>query len=214
MSHVTKTRLTGVGRGAIVAIALPAFAFGCGGEIPAGQWRPGSADNTPEHPIQGDFQPPKLPYMMEVHRDKPPRPYVELGIIDIPCRSEAKTELPVFVGPVTTQVEGGCALGEAVSMAKDRAAGMRADGIFGLQISGLSSGKVALLIATAFRYSPSASAPASASAAAAPSPASSTPAPLRGDIAERLERLRQLRDAGTITAEDYERRKAEILREL
>ena len=77
------------------------------------------------------------------------------------------------------------------------------------------NGRIVLLVATAFRYLEPGAVPSSAAPAPQAPPPSATPAqPSAPSVDQRLQHLLELRDKGLITPEDFERRKAELLKEI
>ena len=157
---------------------------------------------------------------IEVHAGKPPRPFEALGPIEVPCpiQTSAKTErapgVPIGGWPGRSETEvntsGGCTYRDALRTAQYEAARMKADGLFGVDTTAASNGRVVLLVATAFRYSATAAPATSAST----TPSATGAAPSRPPAEERLRELKELLDKGLITPADYERRKSEILREI
>jgi hypothetical protein len=129
-----------------------------------------------------------------------------LGTIQISCPTEAERG---FFG--TVSIEGGCSYLKAIALASDRAAGVGADGIFNVGTSVAGNGNIVSLIATAFRYSVDDAELRSTEA----SPRSTDPPgqalPL---VAERLRYLKTFLDKGLISQDEYDRRRADLLKEL
>lgn len=140
--------------------------------------------------------PPRSPADLTVFRATVPnRPYRDLGTVTVTC----PTTVEAAWG--TAQTSGGCYYAGAVSVAAKRAAQAGADGLYAIDTSVAGNGMVVSLNATAFQFT-----------GQAPSePPQGAPAQT---VEERLARLQKLRDGGLITPEDFERRKAEILKDL
>lgn len=156
-----------------------------------------------------------LPSNIQVLRSTTPgRPYRELGTIQVSCPTETK------VGAFwSVSTEGGCSYVRAISLAMNRAAGFGADGIFNVEASAASNGNIVSLVATAFRYTAEAS-EADDRLAELPQqsgtlPQSAKPAESKLPvIEERLRYLKVMLEKGLISQDEYERRRADILKDL
>jgi putative oligomerization/nucleic acid binding protein len=177
----------------MLSISLGLLAVGCGPEAPSVRYS-GTTLAAVHQPAQ-----------VKVYRGSPPdRPYQELGTVDVSCPTMAQG-----TGFGGVQVEGGCSYEIALQMATEQAARSGADGIYNIQTAAGGNGSVVSLTAVAVRFTgpPTAAAPA-AEVAAWPTAAA------KPSVNERLQHLKQLADQGLISADEYNKRKAEILQEL
>lgn len=94
---------------------------------------------------------------------------------------------------------------------------MGADGIYGITTAAAANGAIVSLVATAFKYQdlePGGQPSARPSEAVRPMPDKSAVPPTAASAEERLHQLKELRDKALITAEEYEKRRAEILKQI
>jgi hypothetical protein len=166
----------------------------------------------------------------------PPRPWVDVGTVEVTCPADAYAS-----GHGSLDIEGSCTLEAAIKLAREKLAEVGADGMYAISTNSMGGGRLIGLSATAFRYEggprPRAPQPRpeppvdpsgkpvlvvhGASGAVVPPSTSGAPSvPSTGaggakiPVEERLRRLQELRDKGLISPEDYEKKKAEILRDL
>ena len=142
---------------------------------------------------------------------RPDRPCADLGFLAVRCPTMSETDAM----HMSTEVVGGCSYAQALYAAGRRAASVGGQALYGVETSVAGNGNVVSLTATTCRYVDgeankvrprTAPAPVAAPIAPAASGASS--------VEERLRKLQKLRDDKLITPEDFERRKAEILKEI
>ncbi|MFO0574659.1 MAG: SHOCT domain-containing protein [Polyangia bacterium] len=168
----------------------------------------------------------------------PPRPYQDVGTIEVVCPADAYAS-----GHGGLDVEGSCTMEHALRLAREKLAEVGADGMYAVGTNSMGGGRLTGLTGTAFRYEGGAPKPVArrppepavdptgkpvvivhgTGTVIAPttSPVSPTVSPTPAaaptgkiPVEERLRRLQELRDKGLISAEDYEKKKAEILRDL
>jgi hypothetical protein len=168
----------------------------------------------------------------------PPRPYQDVGTIEVVCPADAYAS-----GHGGLDVEGSCTMEHALRLAREKLAEVGADGMYAVATNSMGGGRLTGLTGTAFRYEGGSPRPATkrapepaveptgkpvvivhgtgtvipptTSPAVSPVPSPTPPAPTgKIPVEERLRRLQELRDKGLISAEDYEKKKAEILRDL
>jgi hypothetical protein len=142
---------------------------------------------------------PKPVETMEVYRVGPPPPrFRDLGTVVVTCPSETETD-PLFH---STSAVGGCSYEWGVWKACQRAADAGADGIHSIEAAANSGGAIVSLRASVFVRLPP---------LVAPPPKEDTERP---SVEDRLERLDKLKNDQLITPEEYDKKRAEILREL
>ncbi len=143
-----------------------------------------------------------------VHRSTlPEKPYRELGTVTVSCPTQTSAR---FGG--SFEVEGGCPYDQALALASEEATQAGAHGLFNVQTSAAANGMIVSMVATAFRFESWQSQTPGEPFKSQPDKSSSSPtAP---SIEERLRQLKDLRDKSLITPDDYEKRKAEILKQI
>jgi len=155
------------------------------------------------------LQPTAPSSIVVLRTDRPNRPYADLGTVSVTCPTVAGVSFGVI------EQEGGCTYDEAVTRASVKIAEMGADGIYGVTTSAAANGAIVSLVATAFKYQDSLQQPAARpSEAIRPGPDRPAAPPTALSTEARLQQLKELRDKALITAEEYEKRKAEILKHL
>ena len=146
---------------------------------------------------------PKPVESMAVYRTGQPNGgFQNLGTVIVTCPSQARN-----TGWGAVAAEGGCTYTWAVHAAAQRAANVGADGIYAIESQVNSGGAVVSLTASTFMYTHD------EPAAAATPPAPAAPAE-DASVEARLRRLEKLKADQLITPEEYEKKRAEILKEI
>jgi hypothetical protein len=147
---------------------------------------------------------PKPANTMAVYRTSPPERGIQsLGTVIVTCPSEMA---PNGWGGATAV--GGCSYGWAVHAAAERAASVGADGIHSVATSVNGAGNVVSLTASTFMYTSDEEPAPAAAKSSKPSPSEET------TVEARLKHLEKLKADGLITPEEYEKKRAEILKEI
>lgn len=167
----------------------------------------------PVEPKTSAAPPGKSPDQIHVYDVAPARRIAVLGTVEIRC--PVSDSGVVVWGVVSMSTSGGCSYRQALWRAASRAAAGGADGLYAVRVTAAPNGRIVLMVATAFRYlEPGAQPPSAPAAPEAPPPTAAPAQPSAPSVDERLQHLQELRDKGLITPEDFERRKAELLKEI
>jgi len=181
------------GRGSLVTIAVLVAtvlaASACGPPEPYIRYT-GSVVRRAPKPVES----------MAVYRTGQPNGgFQDLGTVIVTCPSQARN-----TGFGAVAAEGGCTYPWAVRAAAKRAASVGADGIYAIESQVNAGGAVVSLTASTFMYTHD-----------EPEPAPKPPAPPEDTSVEaRLRRLEKLKADQLITPEEYEKKRAEILKEI
>jgi len=144
----------------------------------------------------------------------PPAPTENLGTVIVVCPSKT------LRGPGGERLVGGCAYDWAIKEATRRAARAGADGIHSVTTTTNDAHAITNLSANAFLYvaaSPARQSTGASAAAAAPPPVQPPPVqppPEDNSVEARLRRLEKLKADQLITPEEYDKKRAEILKAI
>lgn len=145
----------------------------------------------------------KSPSDVDTYPVKPERACEDLGTVQVSCPTIANTQQGAYGG--TTELLGGCSYANALVMAQEKAGDAGADAIYNVQTTSAANGKIVSLLAVVCRYKEGAATVESHDVA--------TPS-TKPSVEERLRTLQELHDKKLITDEEYQQKKADILKEI